>query len=53
LTQYCKQDVELTRDLFLYGLENGYLIYMNKTQNERLRLVVDWNIDTIIEGLRN
>jgi DEAD/DEAH box helicase domain-containing protein len=53
LTHYCKQDVELTRDLFFYGLENGYLVYMNKNQNERLRLLVDWDINTIIEGLRD
>jgi hypothetical protein len=37
----------------LYGLENGYLVYMNKNQNERLRLLVDWDINTIIEGLRD
>ncbi len=53
LTHYCKQDVELTKDLFFYGLENGYLVYRNKSQNERLRLLVDWDINTIIEGLRN
>jgi DEAD/DEAH box helicase domain-containing protein len=51
LTHYCKDDVALTRDLFLYGLENGYLVYVNKNQNERLRLLVDWDITAIIEGL--
>ncbi len=26
IIQYCRQDVEITRDLFLYGRENGYLL---------------------------
>jgi DEAD/DEAH box helicase domain-containing protein len=53
LIHYCKQDVTLTRDLFSYGLENGYLIYRNKHQNERLRLLVDWSMRKIIEELRD
>ncbi|RLB60284.1 MAG: DEAD/DEAH box helicase, partial [Deltaproteobacteria bacterium] len=53
LTHYCKQDVVLTRDLFLYGLEKGYLVYQNKNQNKRLRLLVDWDINKIIDGLRD
>ena len=51
MTEYCKQDVLLTRDLFLHGLEKGYLVYLNKKENERLRLLVDWDLDKIIEGL--
>jgi DEAD/DEAH box helicase domain-containing protein len=27
LTEYCRHDVEITRDLFEYGLKNGHLIY--------------------------
>jgi len=52
LTEYCKQDVALTRDLFLYGLEKGYIVYRNKKVDERVRLVVDWDIRRIINGLR-
>ncbi len=52
LTEYCKQDVILTRDLFLEGIEKGYIVYKNKRQNERVRLLVDWNVGKIIEGLR-
>ena len=48
LTEYCKQDVLLTRDLFLYGLDKGYLVYRNKKENERLRLLVDWDLTTLI-----
>jgi DEAD/DEAH box helicase domain-containing protein len=53
LTEYCKQDVILTRDLFLHGQEKGYLVYWNKQENERVRLLVDWDINKIIEGLRS
>jgi len=30
LLDYCRQDVEITRDLYLYGRENGYLLFNNK-----------------------
>jgi DEAD/DEAH box helicase domain-containing protein len=30
LLDYCRKDVEITRDLFLYGRENGYLLFNNK-----------------------
>jgi len=30
LLKYCRKDVEITRDLFLYGRENGYLLFNNK-----------------------
>jgi DEAD/DEAH box helicase domain-containing protein len=30
LMDYCRKDVEITRDLFLYGRENGYLLFNNK-----------------------
>ncbi len=30
IVQYCQKDVEITRDLFLFGIENGYLIFQNK-----------------------
>jgi len=30
IIDYCRQDVEITRELFLYGLENGYLLFKNK-----------------------
>jgi DEAD/DEAH box helicase domain-containing protein len=53
LTEYCKKDVMLTRDLFLEGVEKGYIVYRNKRQNERVRLLVDWHVSKITEGLRN
>ena len=50
LTDYCQQDVAATRDLFLYGLEKGHLIYRTKRDNKRVRLLVDWNLDEMIKN---
>jgi DEAD/DEAH box helicase domain-containing protein len=52
LTEYCKDDVILTRDLFLHGLDKGYLIYRDKGHNERLRFPVDWDLDRLIDKIR-
>lgn len=52
LTEYCKQDVILTKDLFLHGQEKGYLVYWNKQENERVRLLVDWDINKIIKKVK-
>lgn len=30
IIDYCRQDVEVTRELFRFGLENGYLLFQNK-----------------------
>lgn len=49
LTAYCKQDVAATRDLFLYGLNNGHLIYKTKKDDRRVRLPVDWNLDDLMD----
>ncbi|HUU40713.1 MAG TPA: Zn-binding domain-containing protein, partial [Desulfatiglandales bacterium] len=50
LTEYCKHDVILTKDLFHHGLEKGYLVYRNKKENERMRLLVDWNLSALISA---
>ena len=34
IIEYCKQDVEVTRDLYLYGKENQFLIFKNKAGNQ-------------------
>ncbi len=48
LTEYCKQDVAVTKDLFLFGIEHGHLIYREKRANRRLRLQVDWDVEKLI-----
>ncbi|MFH1215872.1 MAG: DEAD/DEAH box helicase [Pseudomonadota bacterium] len=30
IIDYCRKDVEITRDLLLFGVENGYLLFQNK-----------------------
>ena len=41
IIHYCKQDVEITRDLFLFGEENGYVNYQSKSGNA-IQLKVNW-----------
>jgi DEAD/DEAH box helicase domain-containing protein len=38
---YCKQDVAVTRDLYLFGRDNGFLLFANKA-GKTVRLPVAW-----------
>jgi DEAD/DEAH box helicase domain-containing protein len=38
---YCRQDVAVTRDLYLFGLRHGHLIFRNKAE-KTVRLPVNW-----------
>lgn len=44
---YCKKDVELTRNLFHYGLEQGYLVFDRKGAG-RMRIPLDWDLTTLV-----
>jgi len=39
--EYCRRDVEVTRDLFLFGCRNGYILYRDRDERT-VRLPVDW-----------
>ena len=41
IAAYCRKDVELTRRLYLFGLETGYLLFTNKA-GQRARVPVDF-----------
>ena len=47
IIHYCKQDVEITRDLYLYGEENGYLNYQSRSGNP-LQLEVNWKTTNFV-----
>ncbi|UCF57818.1 MAG: DUF1998 domain-containing protein, partial [Deltaproteobacteria bacterium] len=49
LTEYCRQDVAITRDLFQHGLSHGHLIYRTRQGDRRLRLLVDWKLDALLK----
>ena len=42
IINYCRQDVKITRDLFLFGLQNRYLLFQNKA-GAIVRLPVDFS----------
>lgn len=41
IIDYCRQDVRVTRDLYLYGRKNGYLLFRNKAEKV-VRIPVKW-----------
>ena len=41
ITAYCRQDVAVTRDLYLFGRDNGFLLFANKA-GKTVRLPVEW-----------
>jgi DEAD/DEAH box helicase domain-containing protein len=41
IEEYCRKDVALTRDLYLFGREQGYLLFTNKAART-VRLPVSW-----------
>jgi DEAD/DEAH box helicase domain-containing protein len=47
IIQYCKQDVEITRDLYLYGEKNGFVKYQSRSGNHR-DLKVEWKTANLI-----
>ena len=49
IIKYCKQDVEITRDLFLYGESHGYVKYSTRSGVVK-DLKVDWKIPSLISS---
>ena len=47
IIEYCKQDVEITRDLFLYGQSNGYVKYSTRSGVAK-DLKVDWKPTSLL-----
>lgn len=41
IIDYCKADVKITKDLFLYGKKKGYLLFNNKAK-KTVRIPVKW-----------
>ena len=49
IIHYSKQDVEITRDLYLYGEEHGYVNYQSRSGNP-LQLEVNWKTTNFVSG---
>jgi DEAD/DEAH box helicase domain-containing protein len=48
IEDYCQKDVELTRDLFYYGLKEQYLLFDRKNEG-RMRIPLDWKMDDLVK----
>ena len=46
IADYCQKDVELTRDLFYFGLRENYLLFDRKNEG-RMRIPVAWNLEEL------
>jgi len=42
LVEYCKHDVKLVKELYEYGVENGFILFKNRDERI-LRIPVDWS----------
>ncbi|MBW2092855.1 MAG: DUF1998 domain-containing protein, partial [Deltaproteobacteria bacterium] len=45
--EYCQEDVRLTYDLFVFGSENGYLLFDDK-EGRRLRIPLDLSVERLL-----
>lgn len=54
LAEYCRKDVEITRDLFYFGLRQQHLLFQNKAGQE-VRLPVDFarSVQAVIDRHRS
>ncbi|MDR3176326.1 MAG: DEAD/DEAH box helicase [Desulfovibrio sp.] len=43
IEEYCRKDVALTRDLYLFGLDSGYLLFTNKA-GKKVRVRANWSV---------
>jgi DEAD/DEAH box helicase domain-containing protein len=50
VTDYCKEDVAITKELFEFGLSHGYLLYRTRA-GQAVRLPVNWNMDRILHKI--
>ena len=48
IIEYCIKDVEITRDLFQFGIKNEYLLY-ERRDGGVVRLPLDWKLDKLIQ----
>ena len=47
IIHYCKQDVQITRDLYLFGAEHSYVNYQSRSGNP-LQLEVNWKTENFV-----
>lgn len=49
--EYCKKDVEITKKIFEFGQENGYLVVKRKNSEIVQKLMVNWDFERIFSRL--
>lgn len=46
IAKYCQQDVEVTRDVYLFGIENKFVFYEDKESGIQ-KITVDWQEEIV------
>jgi DEAD/DEAH box helicase domain-containing protein len=49
IEEYCRKDIEITRDLFLFAVGKGYLVYERKDFGA-VRIPLRWNLEEIMRS---
>jgi len=49
--EYCKKDVEITRDLFQYGLDTGKFRFLKK-DGRLMEMAIDWVLEDLVEAAK-
>ena len=49
--EYCRQDVQITVDLFHHGLERGILRFRDR-EGDLMEMKVDWKLEELVERAR-
>jgi len=44
ITEYCKNDVQVTKELYEFGCEHSYVCYVDKYSTETKPISVDWSL---------
>jgi DEAD/DEAH box helicase domain-containing protein len=50
LIEYCTQDVKVTRDLFEFGREHGFVYFHDKYKKAKRKVMVNWQITQPAKG---
>jgi len=50
VTEYCVKDVEITKNLFQFGINNRYLLY-ERREGGVVRILLDWELDNLVNKI--
>ena len=49
IKKYCLKDVELTKNLYEYGVKNGHVLFYSKSASGRVAVPVNWKLNKDVQ----